>query len=911
MHTHVDGLRRYLLGSDERANEDLVLSYFRHLFGEQFTRQADAKRADGYVAGKFVLELKGKQSDWHAGLIQGIAYGRELDFAVVVVAAKGFLAAWSIDDLPTELVSEARAGVGAPSDIGKRLAKKLAKERTAHLSAAAWRLTPELLDGLFDDSKQFEENVKALETFLETNERVRAKVTPRNFAGVLKSMAHFFEEPVRAIRAFYSILYAWDAGSRVEISTRKPDQAAVGGEVVTGLIADRREEFKQAVESYAIHLEVGESHDDFFSAYDRALDAVDPGFRKRHGMFFTDLDLCRFVLWLTKKQLGDVGKNYLVLDPACGSGNLVTNWRAPLELRHKVVSEIDPELLFAVERRMSLDSWHNGKFTVVPKVSEGKGLNFLDIGAERYLDIVTEHLKGQGHKANKPIAFLCNPPYRSDDDQTSDAVSYSVHDSIVELTGADAAAERYCCFLAQMKQICRAAEDSGLPGESLLLIFTKVGWMTDRAIFQKIRSEILSSFELERGVMVSGREFFDVSGAFPVAFTIWRYAGSSAKLRSDRPVVLEDLTWLRRSQLTSIKWKKPSECDEACEGLLADPRVRRVAFGVPRQKMREWCGVTSADFKRDRRLAERSGAVGGLPAGDRRSTNKKAYGQSAGAYIGFMDDLTPCRLAREDPQGRPWFRLDAPIMDCRKSRCLSGPPDQKGYCPTDEVSTRRLFIWFALQRTFADLRYPMWADAMDVWPPNVSAVIDASVHSMAFAIALADNECVETRFPANNPVKGAPALRIGNPMCPADPNSFWTTELHPHVSGRSAHPAAKRVLEAVENVYREWQKEFRARNELPVSYDSAYFIGRGSLGPFSGLLQIRHFAERMQRPALSEACSVVALRGSELRQAFHQLLLDEKGVAYFAAPRASDIVKARPTTSRKVDLKTQAGGRRR
>jgi len=66
-------------------------------------------------------------------------------------------------------------------------------------------------------------------------------------------------------------------------------------------------------------------------------------------------------MWLIKQRIPDLGRNYLVIDPACGSGNLVTNWRSPLELRHKVVSEIEPELLYAVEQRMKSDQWLDGR----------------------------------------------------------------------------------------------------------------------------------------------------------------------------------------------------------------------------------------------------------------------------------------------------------------------------------------------------------------------------------------------------------------------------------------------------------------------------------------------------------------------------------------------------------------------
>jgi len=54
-------------------------------------------------------------------------------------------------------------------------------------------------------------------------------------------------------------------------------------------------------------------------------------------------------MWLIKQRIPDLGRNYLVIDPACGSGNLVYKLAQSLELRHKVVSEIEPELLYAVE----------------------------------------------------------------------------------------------------------------------------------------------------------------------------------------------------------------------------------------------------------------------------------------------------------------------------------------------------------------------------------------------------------------------------------------------------------------------------------------------------------------------------------------------------------------------------------
>jgi hypothetical protein len=260
-------------------------------------------------------------------------------------------------------------------------------------------------------------------------------------------------------------------------------------------------------------------------------------------------------MWLVRQHVPDLGKSY--------SGNLVTNWRSPLQLRHKVVSEIEPELLFAVEQRMKGDTWHNGKFTVVPKVSENRGLNFLDRSAKDYLDQIRAALVEKGHAPDKPLALLCNPPYRSDDDQTHSSITYNVHPSILELTGEDAGSERYCCFLAQMKLICENARDSGLPGASMLLLFTKSAWLTKRATFNQIRSHMLGDFEDVGGILVNGREFFDVRGSWPVAFTIWRHKNEAANLDPNRAVPLIDLTWLKKDHLASIPWSDQSWLGES------------------------------------------------------------------------------------------------------------------------------------------------------------------------------------------------------------------------------------------------------------------------------------------------------------------------------------------------------------
>ena len=122
-----------------------------------------------------------------------------------------------------------------------------------------------------------------------------------------------------------------------------------------------------------------------------------------------------------------------------------------------------------------------------------------------------------------------------------------------------------------MKLICEAAKDSGLPGNSLLLLFTKAAWMTKRPVFENIRREIVGAFQDVGGLIVNGKEFFDVSGKFPIAFTIWRYVGHAENLAADRPIPLLDLTWLKKKDISSINWQDPIELEKVSENILNNP----------------------------------------------------------------------------------------------------------------------------------------------------------------------------------------------------------------------------------------------------------------------------------------------------------------------------------------------------
>jgi hypothetical protein len=888
---HIDGLVRYLSSPDEKANEDLILKYFRKTFGEDFTRQKEANGSDGYLPGHFVLELKGKTNDWLAGLFQGIAYRKNLDFGVVIVATNKFLGLWSFDDLGEALIAEVLTEKTAPNAVGRKLSTKYKTKKSEILKKAFYTFPTEYLDGLINyNSDVVVKEVSLFENNLKQRKKIRYKVNIRNFTKILKQMTDYFpaDKPIKTVRAFYSMIYGpWNQTSTVQINQKKDDCATIGGIEITDLVPSKRQKFKDFVESHFVDLGEGENIDDFFSKYDEAIDVVDRNFRIRNGIYFTDLDLSKFAMWYVKQTVPSLGKNYLVIDPACGSGNLVTNWRSPLELRHKVVSEIEPELLFAVEQRMKGDQWHNGKFTVVPKVNENIGLNFLDKSASDYLDILKKYLEEKGQKPDKPLAFLCNPPYRSDDDQKSTGVKYDIDEDILKSITKDASSDRYLCFLAQMKLICDQAVENGIPDKSLLLLFTQTSWLTKRPVVLPTRQLILGSFQEKGAFVVNGAEFFDVKGKFPIAFSMWEYVGQNKKLNPDRAIPVLDLTHLKKEDLQSLPWADPSQLDQQIKKLIKG--AGNQWLGVDRQSVSgEWAGVTRRNLYRNLTKDEKRDSSQthlGLPKGDRRQEMKTTHGYSRGTEIGFLLDKTPCRtFLKPEEIGKPWVHADSRFMMVGTTRIMSGIPD-RGYCVVDEQAAFKLFTWYSLARTFFSVGYPMWANMLEMWTPNISENKVLKMKQIVYSMAFADNECIQTEFSQNNPVRGAPSISNHNPMSPLSDTSFWNTQLAKFFEGESKCQEATDLVLAVNLVFKEWKKRFKAMKELTVSYDAPYFINENKLTIGSGLVQIKEYAEQTDDARLKELLIVVSEKSSELKKLFHKMLLAEEGLHYFELPK--------------------------
>jgi hypothetical protein len=365
-----------------------------------------------------------------------------------------------------------------------------------------------------------------------------------------------------------------------------------------------------------------------------------------------------------------------------------------------------------------------------------------------------------------------------------------------------------------------------------------------------------------------------------VAFTMWRYKGKDANLNPHRSVPLIDLTWLKKDHLAKVLWEELPEMERACKEIIEHESSARVEIGRDRTSIREWSGETMLDFKRSRRKGEKNQAlVGGLPIGDRRHDGKKAYGESAGGFIGFMDDLTPCRVKKSTPD-RPWFYLDSRFMSIRQARCLSGPPTHLGYCAANLDSAKKLFFWYSLARTFLQEPYPMWIDADNLWAPPNPEKMAKRVFQTAFSIGYAENECIEARFPANNPLKGARELTIRNPMTPNDPDSFWSTVMRPYLQGAPCN--LTKLVASVDGLFSVWRKLFGRQPELPIS-EKPYSLADSPLTLSAGIVQIRDYARDTDDQSLLQGLSRIQEVLKSVKSDFFGLVTWSTGLDYFGS----------------------------
>jgi hypothetical protein len=912
----LDQFKQYLESpSTENSKDHLVFPLFLKLFGSKFKKQNDASGADIYIEGKLLVELKSASDDYLKGFFQALHYAKlGLTYSAICVVAKEFVAVWKVNKIPehAQRLAAGADALKAPNAVGVLNANKTTKAQAIEISnSAIFRLQPQDFEGLFkrDYDTALPEFVQALKNL----DAERIQINTHNFIDHIAQLERFFDDPLDAVHCFYAIVGYWDVTSTVATSdSNDSDEVWVtgrGGSKVSEKLKIKprlQEEFKKFVKSRFIFTNEGSglTVDYYFSRFDEVITRLKPEYAKQHGIFFTDNNLSKFALWFVheffEKRLSD---KYIVMDPAGGSGNLVTSWRG--HLKHKIISELQPDLLKTIERRMKLDPEQiEGGFTIIPKTSTNQGLNFLDKSAEQYVSCLMEELKGKNFKFDKPIAFLLNPPYKNTDENETERNSvdagYKIHDSILALTGDDAGNERYLAFLGQIINIARVQmgdlptmelnfTDIHLPAPlgteivetPLILIFTPTSWLIPRPTYFEFRKTFDKYFKYEKGFIILGSEFFKIQGRFPIAFTIWSYQPN--KDGNSNNIDVLDLTHVNH-EILEINWNQNLDILNAkLKNIIRG--ANRVTLSSKKELIKSWCGQQMYDFKRDPTETEiKLGKVfGGLPIKDPRRKNKKTYGVSNSKFIGFMDDNTPVRI-KEDNAGRmsatksrPWFRLDSDFKGINRTRLLGGPSDNRSFCAFDRISAQKIFTWFAITKAISGI-YPIWANQFDLWAPKISKQQENYFHSLCFAFGLAENRCVVTKFEEDNPVKGAPEVFVDNPLCPTNAESFWSTTLDAEIVKKPK--LASELVELIRQLYKTWNRKYcKGQNLYNVGLQDEpyfkYFDYKDFVTPHSGLIQIKKYAELKNVEDLGKLFEQISQKTKEVREEIYRLLVEE------------------------------------
>lgn len=893
--------KKYLRSSDnEDARRPLLYPLFKKLYGDKMKIESAACGADVYIDGLLIVEAKSDFTQWLTGFYQALHYQKKfgLGYHTVMVIANEFIGLWKLNKLPefVTILSKTSDPHTAPNEIGKINARKTTAQIKRQIQEAAfyWLVPKDLVGDIFAGAKNLTTESFEILKILRNIESDRQIIGIHNFIAAIERMKPMFATPIEAVHAFYSIIYFWDITSKV-ITNETGDEVRVLGyhgnkhsEPVL-IHPHKVEEFKRFVESQYIFTNEGSglTVDYYFSRFDEVLASIAPEYVKQHGIFFTDSNLSKFALWFAMKHFpGNIHEDYIVFDPAAGSGNLVSSWRG--KLKHKIVSELEPDLLRTIERRMQADPYHteNG-FTIIPKTTEGVGLNFLDKDAATYMQILQSELKRKNVTIDKPICFLLNPPYKNTDENEKEREStnadYAIHSSILTHTGEDAGKERYLGFLAQILNIAQYKMNQNGTA-SVVMIFTPTSWLIPRPTYKAFRKIWDNHFKFHSGFVITSNEFFKLQGRWPLAFTIWRYEEG----QKENNINVYDLSMWKKEELKRILWdSKDSEAknDNYLNDILT--KCKLIDINKARVEIRSVVDQKMYDFKRDPTKQETlsNEVYGGLPLNDPRRHNSKTYGVSKSSFIGFMDDCTPCRI-KEDVAKRTslipdriWFRLDSPFKDINKAKIFSGPTDNRSYCAYDLESAKSTMSWFCIAKTLNGL-YPVWANQYDIWQPNVSKEREAEWFTLCFALVLAENRCVVAKFEKDNPVVGAPEVFVDNPLCPTNSESFWARTLDTYTKKNvAADNSAAILIEKVRDLYKFWNHHYCKGQYL---YNCGlhsepyfkYFNYPDFLTPYSGLIQIKKYAEMQADVELLNRFSELNRLTKAVKQQLSTLLVE-------------------------------------
>jgi len=911
--TYTDELRKlkeYIKSeSNEDAKRPLLYPIFKKMFGEKVKTESDAFGADVYVEGQIIVEAKSDYADWLEGFYQAIHYHKKfgLVYSMLIVIAQRFIGVWKVNKIPEQAVifSHTSEAHGAPNKIGKENARKTSNSLKKEIqNAAIYWLEPKDLSGNFfkGEGKSLEYEIHEILNVLKNADSERLQINTHNFIQAIEYFKKFFILPIDAIHCFYSIVAYWDITSTIATNEYLDTFQVIGfkGHKLSEQVKINPKyfsELKKYIENHYVFTNEGSglSVDYYFSRFDEALASIDPEYVKQHGIFFTDSNLAKFSLWFANRSVQNFD-NYIIFDPAAGSGNLIANWR--MKLKHKIVSELQYDLLRTIERRMKIDPYHvETGFTIIPKTSAKEGLNFIDKSADEYIALIEKELNEKNLSINKPLAFILNPPYKNTDEnqdvRTRKESDYQTHSSIIEIAGEDAVKERYLAFLTQIMNICKLQVSRKNIAEHFVMIFTPSSWLLPRPTYQAFRQIWDKHFEYVEGFLSASNEFFKIAGKWPLAFTIWKY---NYDVNRQNVIKIYDYTELKKDDVI-IDWEELSldKKNEYLNEVLKNYKkiVLNNSKGDIRHKLpkikKNGKKIRQPRYNMYRNLTideKNKSIISGFPLRDiRHKKYNVPYGYADSEYIGFMEDNTPVRIKQDtcnrmsNKPDRVWFMLMSSLSKVNLSQIQNGAANSRSFCAYDLASARVLCVWFSISKVLIG-RYPLWANQYDIWAPKIKKNTADYFHALCFALVLAENRCVVTKFEKDNPVPGALEVFVDNPLCPTNLDSFWATVLDSEI--KPEHELAYKLVSKIKELYKVWnfnycKSQFMYNVGLKEEPYFKYFDYEDFLTPYSGLIQIKKYSQQLGCQDLENIFNEISDLIKQVKDKLTNLLIDEYG----------------------------------
>jgi hypothetical protein len=224
----------------------------------------------------------------------------------------------------------------ASNKVGKDNAKKThSAEKTMIQAASFYWLEPKDIRGDYfkGEAKSLEFEIYEILNVLQNIGTERIQINTHNFIESIEYFKKYFEVPIDAAHCFYSIINYWDITSTVATNEYSNVFRVIGykGHRFSDPIEINPiyyAELKKYIESRYIFTNEGSglTSDYYFSRFDEVIARIDPVYVKHHGIFFTDHNLSKFALWYVRtKLLPNLSEDYIVFDPAGGSGNLISS----------------------------------------------------------------------------------------------------------------------------------------------------------------------------------------------------------------------------------------------------------------------------------------------------------------------------------------------------------------------------------------------------------------------------------------------------------------------------------------------------------------------------------------------------------------------------------------------------------